>query len=299
MSVELKYKEEAKTATETSSRIAAAPDDTSVYVFPIERRARPAPRFLKPKKGGAYASVRSLNEMVERLETHTDEVEVDAMLDEMSRPDRPRIVSFLNAHAVNMASVKTAFRQALMTSDYLLRDGMGVKLMMRIFWKDPGLNLNGTDLIPQILDRYIADGKTIALMGTKTPWLEDAARVLEKKGANIVHLIDGYCPSSSYVEALRDKPADLVILGMGMPKQEQVAVSLRDALDTPCLIVNGGAIIDFIADRFERAPLVMRKLGMEWLYRLLKEPRRLFTRYVVGNAVFLGRALWYGLWVRL
>jgi exopolysaccharide biosynthesis WecB/TagA/CpsF family protein len=66
---------------------------------------------------------------------------------------------------------------------------------------------------------------------------------------------------------------------------------LRAQLDYPCLIVCGGAIIDFLGGKIARAPVWMRRLGLEWVYRLVQEPGRLFRRYVLGNPLFLARAL--------
>jgi N-acetylglucosaminyldiphosphoundecaprenol N-acetyl-beta-D-mannosaminyltransferase len=83
----------------------------------------------------------------------------------------------------------------------------------------------------------------------------------------------------------------LIVLGMGMPRQEEIASLLRGVLDHPCTIVCGGAIIDFLGKKTSRAPLWMRRTGLEWLYRLALEPRRLFRRYVIGNPLFLWRAL--------
>lgn len=79
---------------------------------------------------------------------------------------------------------------------------------------------------------------------------------------------------------------------MGMPKQEAVAAKLA-AIGGPCLIVCGGAILDFLGGKVSRAPEWLRRLGGEWLYRLLREPKRLFMRYVVGNPLFLLRTLLY------
>jgi exopolysaccharide biosynthesis WecB/TagA/CpsF family protein len=77
-----------------------------------------------------------------------------------------------------------------------------------------------------------------------------------------------------------------------MPRQEEVAVLLRAALGYPCLIVCGGAIIDFIGNKTSRAPAWMRRTGLEWAWRLALEPKRLFKRYVLGNPLFLARSLW-------
>jgi exopolysaccharide biosynthesis WecB/TagA/CpsF family protein len=77
---------------------------------------------------------------------------------------------------------------------------------------------------------------------------------------------------------------------MGMPKQEAVAARLANS-GVPCLIVCGGAILDFLGGKVSRAPQWMRRLGCEWVFRLISEPKRLFTRYVVGNPMFLLRTL--------
>ena len=81
----------------------------------------------------------------------------------------------------------------------------------------------------------------------------------------------------------------MVILGMGMPTQELLSAMLARELPGPVLIVNGGAILDFIAGRVRRAPGLMRRLGLEWLFRLLLEPARLWRRYLLGNVIFLWR----------
>jgi N-acetylglucosaminyldiphosphoundecaprenol N-acetyl-beta-D-mannosaminyltransferase len=98
-------------------------------------------------------------------------------------------------------------------------------------------------------------------------------------------------PVGAYVSAMLDARPDLIVLGMGMPKQEAVAVALRDQLAHPCVIVCGGAILDFLSGRVVRAPQWMRASGLEWVHRLVHEPRRLFARYVVGNPKFLARAM--------
>ena len=91
-------------------------------------------------------------------------------------------------------------------------------------------------------------------------------------------------------DAQKHKPA-VIVLAMGMPKQEilaqQLKQELKQELKHPCLIICGGAILDFLAGRVTRSPLWMQKLGLERLYRLILEPKRLFKRYVNGNPLFL------------
>jgi exopolysaccharide biosynthesis WecB/TagA/CpsF family protein len=133
-------------------------------------------------------------------------------------------------------------------------------------------------------------GARVAVIGTEEPWLSRAFARIEELGARVVVCIDGFQQLKSYVDEIQKSTPDLVVLGMGMPKQEFVAAELVKHLDRhPCLILNGGAILDFLADRFPRAPHFLRRLRMEWLFRLLLEPRRLWRRYILGGLIFSAR----------
>ncbi|MBG9390079.1 WecB/TagA/CpsF family glycosyltransferase [Caenimonas sp. DR4.4] len=213
------------------------------------------------------------------------------LLDSLAHPLEPVVVGFVNAHAMNSAAVSQTFYNALSSADILLRDGIGLKILLRLLNQPPGLNLNGTDLIPKILARY--PGRKIALFGTQDPYLSTAREVIETRIAPASHCVTahGFLEPTEYLKlAAQHKPA-LIVLGMGMPKQEDVAVMLRAALGYPCVIVCGGAILDFLGNKTTRAPAWMRKTGMEWAYRLALEPKRLFRRYVMGNPLFLSRAV--------
>ncbi|MFD0667098.1 WecB/TagA/CpsF family glycosyltransferase [Ramlibacter sp. MAHUQ-53] len=213
------------------------------------------------------------------------------LLEWLDRPAGPHVLAFANAHALNLAARDAAFARDLLVADTLLRDGVGVGLFMALANRAPGLNLNGTDLIPRLLRRHA--GASIALLGTREPWLSRARAVVEGEwapGARCV-VAHGFLPVNDYVRLVREHRPRLVVLAMGMPRQEAVARALRDALRHPCLVVCGGAILDFLAGRTVRAPRPLRAAGLEWAWRLACEPRRLFGRYVVGNPVFLARAL--------
>jgi exopolysaccharide biosynthesis WecB/TagA/CpsF family protein len=213
------------------------------------------------------------------------------LLDGWVHPDRPRVLVFVNAHALNTVAEDARFYEVLMASDIVLRDGIGMALLMTLLHQRPGMNLNGTDLIPCILRRYA--GAPIALFGTREPWLTNSVETIVHDlapGASCV-TADGFRSTDDYLRLAQAHAPALIILGMGMPRQEIVAQALRAALYRPCLIVCGGAILDFLGGRMPRAPRVLRGLGLEWAWRLGREPRRLFGRYVVGNPVFIGRAL--------
>jgi N-acetylglucosaminyldiphosphoundecaprenol N-acetyl-beta-D-mannosaminyltransferase len=212
------------------------------------------------------------------------------LLEWLSRPDEPVVLAFANAHAMNAAAVSKNFFEALLSADLVLRDGIGMAILLRLLNQPPGLNLNGTDLIPKILARYA--GRPIALFGTEDPYLARAqqrvmSRIAPGSACIAAH---GFLDTPSYIRLAAARRPALIVLGMGMPRQEEVAAVLRDALGFPCLIVCGGAVIDFLGNKTSRAPRWMRLAGLEWLFRLALEPRRLFKRYVLGNPLFVARA---------
>lgn len=221
---------------------------------------------------------------------HSDS-DIDNMLARFSGSSDPLVLGFLNAHGFNMLLNTPLFFDAVKCMDVVLRDGVGVEMLLRMQGKDAGKNMNGTDLIPALLESY--RGKRIAIFATKDPYLSETRALLEKNlSIDVVVAEDGFHSDEHYLSILAGKPVDMILLGMGMPKQERVACVLKAGLDYPVLIVCGGAVVDFIAGRFSRAPEWMRKIGMEWFYRFLLEPKRMFKRYIYGNVVFIFRALY-------
>lgn len=221
-----------------------------------------------------------------------EERDVTALLDELSTPKKPTILGFLNQHGYNLIQHDKVARHHFLRLNYLLRDGIGIKLACSLNGLSPGANLNGTDFIPTIIQHMLQDERSeryqLFAMGTSEPWVEQGASALF--GEREFHSIDGFQPTERYLafvqEHLQPGKIPLIVMGMGMPRQEEVAVYLQRQLGRPALMICGGAILDFAAQRFNRAPVLVRKVGMEWLYRLLMEPRRLFSRYIIGIPQF-------------
>jgi exopolysaccharide biosynthesis WecB/TagA/CpsF family protein len=214
--------------------------------------------------------------------------EEHALLGELSGGKSLQVLGFLNAHALNLVASDPSFFAVLRSADILLRDGSGMAMLYRWLGRKPGLNMNGTDFIPKILAAFA--GRRVAFWGSREPHLDAAAaRCAARFGAKAVSCEHGFHEDGFYVARAVALRPDLIILGMGMPKQERVAYALRSALSEPSLIVCAGALLDFLGGKVPRAPLWMRALGIEWAYRLLREPKRLFTRYAIGNPIFLNR----------
>ena len=239
--------------------------------------------------GGVWANRwQALLKKIQRVPHDSDEAD---LLRRLSQPGRPTVLAFVNAHAMNSAVHDAEFYEALISADTLLRDGSGMSALFKMLGMAPGQNLNGTDFIPRLIRQF--RGRPIALLGTQEPYVTRAVRVVKDDLAlgTCAAKANGFMPPDYYVALVRAHQSELVVLGMGMPRQEEMACALRAALRHPCLIVCGGAIIDFLGGRTPRAPGWMRRLGLEWVYRLAQEPVRLFRRYVLGNPIFLLRAL--------
>ncbi|WP_244268059.1 WecB/TagA/CpsF family glycosyltransferase [Stutzerimonas nitrititolerans] len=220
-----------------------------------------------------------------------DEADTGSLMTELRKRETPTILGFLNQHAYNIAQRHPKIYESFFEVNYLLRDGVGIKMACLLNGVEPKANLNGSDFIPRLIEDFVGDSEDhyeLFALGTQEPWLSDGAR--ELFGDRPFHALDGFQKSGDYLQFVTSRHVEgrfpIIVLAMGMPKQEQIAVQLRDALDTPALLICGGAILDFAAQRFPRAPLLMRRFGLEWLFRLLIEPRRLFKRYALGIPLF-------------
>lgn len=225
--------------------------------------------------------------ILDRLTIAADEPARAALLERLCAPGSPTTLAFVNQHAVNLAWEHSDFAADLIGADVLLRDGVGMKAALAAIGRPAGVNLNGTDLIPEILARH--RGRRIAVFGASDAALAKACETMGSRfGVDVVCTRDGWAHDGLYADDLARHPVDLVILAMGMPKQERIAGALKRQPGSR-LIVCGGAIVDFLAGAVARAPAWMRRAGLEWAFRLAQEPDRLWTRYGPGGGAFAWR----------
>lgn len=229
------------------------------------------------------------NRVLKMIEVIEDEEALSERIEQLVNTQTTQILAFVNAHALNQVVNQSEFYESLVQADVIFRDGSGIEMLFKSNGMNPGLNLNGTDLIPRILKQ--SRNKKIALYGTQEPYLGNAKNTIEQwlDGDAVLSELDGFLDFSDYIQAAKESKPNVILLAMGMPKQELLASRLKVELEHPCLIICGGAVLDFIGGKVSRAPKWMRDLGIEWLYRLAIEPKRLFKRYVIGNPLFLYR----------
>lgn len=223
--------------------------------------------------------------LVNKVKVYTDTNEATEQIREYVSCNNKAVVAFVNAHAFNLAKKNNIFFENLMNAHFLLRDGIGVKLYYKMIGLEPGFNLNGTDFIPELLGA-MSNGKKVAVLGTTEAVILAAQPKIESFGCNVVLIEHGFHDIEHYLDLIKNQKVDIYILAMGMPKQEELALRLYSQVDSG-IIICGGAIIDFLGGKVKRAPSIYRRFGLEWFYRLLNEPKRMFTRYVIGNVSFL------------
>jgi exopolysaccharide biosynthesis WecB/TagA/CpsF family protein len=217
-----------------------------------------------------------------------------ALLNRLIAERRFTKVSFLNAHNANIACTDPVFAEAL--DDFLiLPDGIGVDLAAKILYGAPFPdNLNGTDFVPAFLQASTRP-LTVGLLGATRVNAEAASVKLAALAVqhNFVVIHDGYFSAEQEPEIIGRIAAlrpDMLLVAMGVPRQELwIARHIDERHCTMPVAV--GALLDFLSGSVPRAPLWMRRLRLEWLFRLAVEPGRLWRRYVVGNPVFLWRVV--------
>lgn len=216
-------------------------------------------------------------------------------------PEGKVLINTINAHSYNVARRDKLFAEALKKGDYLIPDGMSVVKACK--WlhakSQPKERIAGADLFEYEMDRLNKKCGTVMFMGSSEKTLakivDQAAKVYPN--LKVVTYSPPYKPefdeadNKAIVDAINMSNPDLLWIGMTAPKQEKWAYSHWNELNIHCHAGTIGAVFDFFAGNTKRAPQWWQKHGLEWLYRLIKEPRRMWRRYIIGNTVFLWHML--------
>ncbi|MGN0036027.1 MAG: WecB/TagA/CpsF family glycosyltransferase [Bacteroidaceae bacterium] len=208
------------------------------------------------------------------------------------------LINTINAHSYNTARRDPLFAEALMKGDVLIADGISiVKAKRRLCCEDID-RVAGADLFAFEMDKLErSGGGSCFFLGSSEEVLE---RIRRRAATDYPHIrVLTYSPpykaefsdadNEAMIRAINEAHPDLLWIGMTAPKQEKWAYAHLDDLQVGGHIGTIGAVFDFYAGTVKRAPAWWQRHGLEWAYRLLKEPRRMWRRYLIGNALFL----WY------
>jgi beta-1,4-glucosyltransferase len=176
----------------------------------------------------------------------------------------------------------------------IVNDGIGIDIATWLIHRHTfPENLNGTDFVPHYLHSVREHARVFLLGGKPGVAARAAVTLKEQFGVDVVGTCDGYCQANNIERVLTSinaTRANVVLVAMGNPLQEQWILDYRTQLDARVLI-GVGALFDFLAGDKPRAPRILQRLRLEWLYRLCLEPSRLLRRYTVDIGVFLALCL--------
>ena len=224
-----------------------------------------------------------------------------------SLPEGKLLINTVNAHSFNTAKKDQLFADALTNGDVLIPDG--VSIVKACKWikakSQPKERIAGWDLFSfemEKLERESEELRTKSEESKIVMFMGSSQKVLDlivKRAAKVYpHLkVVTYSPpykpefsdedNKAIIDAINAANPDLLWIGMTAPKQEKWTYSHWNELNIHCHVGTIGAVFDFFAGTVERAPIWWQEHGLEWLYRLIKEPKRMWRRYIIGNTLFL------------
>ncbi|MGB9678805.1 MAG: WecB/TagA/CpsF family glycosyltransferase [Thermoanaerobacteraceae bacterium] len=203
------------------------------------------------------------------------------VLNSFLNEDKFHFVATPNAEFVMIAQKDEEYMKILNTTDLNVPDGIGIVFASKVFKEPIKERVAGFDLMIEFIksiDQKNTNSPNIYLLGAAPGVAEEAKAKLEKQypAVNIVGVHDGYFNRTDDEEIIKDinsKNTDILFVALGAPKQEKWIFKNKGKLKVKIAMGVGGSF-DVLAGRVERAPLIFRKLGAEWLYRLIKEPWR-------------------------
>lgn len=212
-------------------------------------------------------------------------------------PEGKLLINTINAFSYDNARKDVLFSEALQKGDVLIPDGISIVKACRFLnaKSQPKERIAGWDLFVYEMEKLNRVGGRVMFLGSSDAVLNLIRQRVAEKYPKIE--VDTYSPpykpvfsdeeNEAMISAINHSNPDLLWIGMTAPKQEKWAYTHLDRLDVHCHIGTIGAVFDFFAGTVKRAPERWQRVGLEWLYRLLSEPRRMWRRYFIGNAKFI------------
>lgn len=206
------------------------------------------------------------------------------------------LINTINAHSYNLTKTDSLFAEALQNSQVLIPDGISVVWAIRLLTGQRLKKIAGADLFAYEMNRLQQNKGKCFFLGSSESVLALIKVKVAKEYPNVE--VQTYSPpykpeftdvdNQQMLSAVNAFTPDVLFVGMTAPKQEKWAYKHLNELNAGhiCCI---GAVFDFYAGTVNRAPQWLIKLGLEWFYRLIKEPKRMWRRYLLGNTKFI----WY------
>jgi exopolysaccharide biosynthesis WecB/TagA/CpsF family protein len=211
---------------------------------------------------------------------------------------QPRTLLCLNAHIYNLAVHDAALRRTLDSARVTTADGMAIVWAARFFGVPLRERCNQTEAFRAFLADATMPPASALLMGCSPEEAQAAARVVTTTASHcrVLESASGFLSDAEYrVLFARHTETDLILLGLGTPRTEQLAALAAETCPRAVVWHIGAGTIRILAGTVPEAPALLRRIGLQWLFRLWAEPRALWKRYLVGNPLFTARITIAGL----
>lgn len=214
---------------------------------------------------------------------------VRTLLEDWRAKSGPKVVTTANGQVLSLFAVDSAYREAVLSADHVAPDGMSIVRAAKRWTRRPlAERVATTDWFHDAAEAAVEHGMKFYLLGAQQEVIERAAEraVQLHPGLQIVGVRNGYFTDAelpAIAEEIRASGADVLWLGVGNPRQVIVGHKLKALSPQLTWIRTCGGLFDFLAGDKPRAPMLLQKMGFEWLWRAVLEPRRLLWRYVTTN----------------
>ena len=204
-----------------------------------------------------------------------------------------------NIYSFNLAYENKWLQAFFNQADYIRLDGAGVALGAKMLGYTPPPRMTWADFAWDLAALAEKEQFTMYLLGAKSGIAEKAAAKLKERypKLQIIGTHHGYfdktvgsAENKAVIQQINALKPNILVLGFGMPLQEKWLMENWDKINAN-VALTGGAVFDYISGELQRGPKWMTDNGLEWLARLIIEPRRLWKRYIIGNPLFLYRVL--------
>lgn len=216
----------------------------------------------------------------------------NTLLSLIKSSDKNFIITYINQHCFNISYSDKEYMDIL-TSDFkVYADGVGIYFSLKYLGFHPQEKFNASDLNQKAFDHFIRIHTPLYILGGKFK-KSFIIYQLTQRGLNITGYSNGFEDTVSISELallISQTPAEVIIIGISVPKQEKIADLLSQLLPEKSFICVGN-FLEFYLGTQKRAPEYLRNSGFEWLFRLLSEPKRLWKRYLIGIPLFIFRII--------
>jgi len=217
---------------------------------------------------------------------------VDTILD-LGRKKKPSYVCIANAHMLVEAHLSESFQKIVNNADIVTPDGMPLAKAFGMLHGIEQDRVDGMSLLPTLLEKATEQNQSVYFYGSSSKIIELTSNFIKENYPNL-NVVGMYSPPFRWLTEgeeekilgnIANSGANMVFVALGCPKQERWMSEMKHRI--PAVMIGVGGALPVLVGLQKRAPVWMQKNSLEWLYRLMQEPRRLFKRYLVTNSIFL------------